>query len=230
MVAAFTRGSTASLLARRLLLIFLANAALSWTVTSAGASTDVAGTIASDTTWDLTGSPYVLTGDVTVAAGVTLALTPGVVVKANSKSRELIVLGMLEAEGTPADPIILTSYKDDTAGGDTNGDGSATAPAFGDWVGVGFYSNSPGSIGDFVEIRYAGYFGASAEATEVEARVRQKIDEAHAAVEAAPGDAQARGRYGMVLDAHSFPVEASAAYREAARLDPEVKRIGKFKE
>ena len=54
---------------------------------------------------------------------------------------------------------------------------------------------------------------------EVEARVRQKIDEAHAAVGAAPGDAEARGRYGMVLDAHSFPVEASAAYREAARLD-----------
>ena len=53
----------------------------------------------------------------------------------------------------------------------------------------------------------------------VEARVREKVDEAHRAVEAESGSAETWGRYGIVLDAHHLPVEAAAAYREAARLD-----------
>jgi hypothetical protein len=146
--------------------------------------TQVGGAITSDANWGPAGNPYVLIDDVTVSEGVTLTLLPGVVVKADSISRELIVLGTLVAEGTAKQPIVLTSYKDDTAHGDTNRDGSSTRPSFGDWVGVGFAAGSPGGIGDFVEIRYAGYYGASGTnfsqgASAVDARVRTACTRCH---------------------------------------------------
>ncbi|MCH8889832.1 MAG: VCBS repeat-containing protein, partial [Myxococcales bacterium] len=148
------------------------------------APTHVGGTITSDAIWDPAGNPYLLTDDVRVSEGVTLTLSPGVVVKADSISRELIVLGTLVAKGTAQQPIILTSYKDDTAHGDTNRDGSSTQPSFGDWVGVGFAASSPGGIGDFVEIRYAGYYGTlgtnfSQDASSVDARVRTACMRCH---------------------------------------------------
>jgi len=149
-----------------------------------GVFTQVGGAITSDANWGPAGNPYVLTDDVTVSEGVTLTLSPGVVVKADSISRELIVLGTLVAKGTAQQPIILTSYKDDTAHGDTNRDGSSTQPSFGDWVGVGFAASSPGGIGDFVEIRYAGYYGTSGtnfsqDASSVDARVRTACMRCH---------------------------------------------------
>ncbi len=162
---------------------FAIAAALS-AASGAGAITPVAGVITSDAIWDPAGNPYVLTDDVTVSEGVTLTLLPGVVVKADSASRELIVLGTLVANGTAKNPIVLTSYQDDSAHGDTNGDGSSTRPSFGDWVGVGFAASSPGGIGDFVEIRYTGYYGASGtnfskDARDVAARVREACTRCH---------------------------------------------------
>jgi len=146
--------------------------------------TPVSGAIISDATWGPAGNPYVMTDDVTVSEGVTLTLLPGVVVKADSVLRELIVLGTLVANGTAEQPIVLTSYKDDTAHGDTNGDGSATTPAFGDWVGVGFAASSPGGIGDFVEIRHTGYYGEtgtnfSLPESDVDLRVRIACSRCH---------------------------------------------------
>lgn len=48
----------------------------------AGATTYIGTTTyTSNTTWTLANSPYVLNGDVTVAAGVTLTVEPGVIVK-----------------------------------------------------------------------------------------------------------------------------------------------------
>ena len=41
--------------------------------------------------------------------------------------------GTLEAIGTRAQPIVITSSKDDSYGGDTNGDGDDSMPGGGDW-------------------------------------------------------------------------------------------------
>ena len=89
----------------------------------------VSGNISVSTTWT-SGNIYYVTRDTTVVAGVTLKIEPGVIVKFRSNSG-LIIDGKLEAMGTASQPIYFTSYRDDSAGGDTNGDSSSGEK--GDW-------------------------------------------------------------------------------------------------
>ena len=74
-------------------------------------------------------------------------------VKASGKS--LIVNGTVTAQGTAAQPIIFTSYRDDSAGGDTNNDGTSTSGGNGDWDKFEFNSGSTGTL-NYVQVRYAG--------------------------------------------------------------------------
>ena len=114
----------------------------------------VSGNISSDTTWT-NGNVYYVTGDVTVLAGVTLTLEPGVIVKFQN-SRRLIIDGKLVAAGTSGQPIYFTSYRDDSVGGDTNGDGSSSG-AEGDWGWIQFKSGSDDtSLIEYATIRYGG--------------------------------------------------------------------------
>jgi hypothetical protein len=57
--------------------------------------------------WDLAGSPYILQGNVTVPAGETLTIDPGVIVFTQG-GYSLHVAGTLEAIGTPEAPIVFT--------------------------------------------------------------------------------------------------------------------------
>jgi len=100
--------------------------------------TDVSGVITQPTTWDLDGSPYILTSDVVVTTGVTLTIEPGVMVMAET-GRSLQVWGHLSAVGTVTRPITFTSSAD-------------SGPE--EWAGLLF----DGGTGDmhYVTVRYGG--------------------------------------------------------------------------
>lgn len=103
----------------------------------------VAGRLETSTTWEDQGFPIVLRASnynrLLVASGATLTPpAPGLVLKAVESTNNLAgtIQGSLVADGTAVDPITVTSIRDDSVGGDTNGDGSATEPAAGDWYGI----------------------------------------------------------------------------------------------
>jgi RHS repeat-associated protein len=115
-------------------------------------------------TWSAN-APYVLGwlsgGAVELPAGGIVTLVPGAVVKfwPPSAAGTLRVSGTLRADAAAGPPIIITSFKDDTAGGDTNGDGAASTPGPGDWSEIYFAGSSTGNILNNVVIRYGGYGG-----------------------------------------------------------------------
>ena len=122
----------------------------------AAAVTHISGTTyTSNTTWTLSGSPYVIDGNVSVASGATLTIEPGVIVKFNGTFRTLGIDGSLQAVGTSSSRITLTSIQDDAIGGATGGDG-ATSGSPGQW-----YHLSVGSSGtvnlDYADVRFGGW-------------------------------------------------------------------------
>jgi len=105
-------------------------------------TTSLSGPITSDTTWTVVGSPYCLTGWVTVAAEAALTIQPGVTVYGSADSG-ILVYGRLNAIGTPTSPILFSSSTDNAPGG---------------WIGVeidGYYGIGRAVL-DYVTIRYAG--------------------------------------------------------------------------
>ncbi|MEL6109366.1 MAG: hypothetical protein AAFU85_25445, partial [Planctomycetota bacterium] len=119
-----------------------------------------AGALTEDRTWDYGELPLDLTSanfDVRAdddGTPVTLSVVPGTVVKVATgrfiRARE----GAIEAIGTSAEPIVFTAHADDSIGGDSNGDGTATTPFRGSWETI--YLDGPGSVLENVEVRFAG--------------------------------------------------------------------------
>jgi len=127
-----------------------------------GAYVPVSGTLTADTTWE-SGVVYRVVGDVTVSAGVTLTIEPGAIVKfaytsSSTVKKRLIVSGDLQLGGSPGNPVYFTSDRDDSIGGDTNGDGTATSPVPGDW-GYIQLKNATTAFHDAV-VRYGGRYGS----------------------------------------------------------------------
>ncbi len=110
------------------------------------------GVLWSNTTLTAAGGPYTAGGDLTVAPNVTLTIEPGVTLSftgstdimmanTNTSRGELIVRGTLIADGSPQNPITVTS----------------TSTTAGSWYGVDLDATAKSTVLDNVTIRYATY-------------------------------------------------------------------------
>ncbi len=102
------------------------------------------------------GSTYRVTGTLTIASGGDLTIPAGTVLKMESGASIVVNSGgTLNAPGTRAAPIVITSIKDDSYSGDTNKDGDKTIPQPGDWEEI---KNNGGTI-NFAHVTalYGGY-------------------------------------------------------------------------
>jgi hypothetical protein len=84
-------------------------------ITAIAAQTNVSGGIYQNTTWTLSGSPYVVTGSVVVFPGKTLTIEPGVEIQINNQTASNIYIetrGTLNCVGTDQLPIKIHALYD----------------------------------------------------------------------------------------------------------------------
>ena len=99
-------------------------------------------------------SPYLVTEkSLLVPKDKTLFIEEGVIIKF-CQGCELIVEGEIQTPAASTKEIVLTSYKDDDYGGDTNGDGESNGEA-GDWRRI-YFKHSFGSELNNVIVKYGG--------------------------------------------------------------------------
>jgi YD repeat-containing protein len=116
----------------------------------AAAQTIITTNVASNTTWSVAGSPYILeAGTIKVLSGVTLTIEPGVTVEMNPSRAKyqgvLSVSGTVRAIGTAASPITFTSAQ-----------AAAGVGAPGQWGNVNIVSGNASSQFSYVDFYDGG--------------------------------------------------------------------------
>jgi pimeloyl-ACP methyl ester carboxylesterase len=120
---------------------------------------DFSGTVLREVTWDDLGIPYIGRAKIT-SIGI-VNIEPGVVFKVpvtNNRDVRILIEGELHAKGRATNPVIFTSVRDDSVGGDSNGDGDATVPSAQDWGELAFQNASATSTLNYTEVRYGGEY------------------------------------------------------------------------
>lgn len=126
--------------------------------TNAVAAADIV--ISQNTTWNkgdvIISNANISLGEtgIKVNAGATLTINAGTIVKM-APGNSLVVAGNLIIKGNANDLVTITSIKDDSVGGDSNGDGSITLPAQGDWRSLRVMDVANATI-DYADIKYGG--------------------------------------------------------------------------
>ncbi|MBL9138346.1 MAG: hypothetical protein JNK85_20925, partial [Verrucomicrobiales bacterium] len=113
------------------------------------------GTLAANETW--TADSLVEVSETVVVPGaINLRIEGGAIVKFSPGAGiDVRSGGALVVAGTQAQPVVLTSRRDDAYGGDTNDDGSRSAPAAGDWRSIQGDDGSTLTL-DHAWIRFGG--------------------------------------------------------------------------
>lgn len=120
--------------------------------------------IATSTVWREVDSPIITNDRIVILPGGKLTIEPGVAVKfaaPNMFDRVIDNAGTLDAIGRIDKPIIFTSINDDSAGGDTNHNGTSTVSGPGDWWRLYLNTNSHSILNNII-IRYGGYESSGA--------------------------------------------------------------------
>ncbi|MCK4311803.1 MAG: hypothetical protein KAW88_03600, partial [Candidatus Cloacimonetes bacterium] len=126
------------------------------------------GCVTENMTWTETSTSVItlLIGTLTINDDIVCTITEGTIIKFTN-SGQFSVIGTLDVNGTETNPVVFTSFQDDTFGGDTNNDGNSTSPAPGDWQGIHLNGNQfRDGIGEFdhCRIRYGGYIFCNVDA------------------------------------------------------------------
>ncbi len=121
------------------------------------AQTPVSGVISSDTTWSLSNSPYIVTGNILIQSGATLTIEPGVTVKLDSVKVIHISNGTFISKGTDQNPITFTTSNPTPDRGEwgyilfDDQSSDATFDSNGNYTG--------GSILEYTIVEYGGRIG-----------------------------------------------------------------------